>query len=237
MNIRILACLLLTALFFPVSAKAQLEELDRMFLVLVEVEKPADIPLCYTSNFDKKRVRIDFAFEDTINYLADFVYEEEPLYGPDCFVPEMKLIFQHYTYVVSLYCTAAIKYKNSAPYTPSSTRMKNDLVFTESVYQYLGRLKIVHFSGKAPNQALLDKVVTSDPLEDADDTLEAVEDMFLEDAEIDDLDAELQSEAGANDGMFDAVEIEEADIDEPEEILEEEAEAPKKPVAKPRQGG
>jgi hypothetical protein len=199
MNLRLLACLLLTATFFSPPVKAQVEELDRMFLVQVEVEKPADIALCYTTSFDKKRVKIDFAFEDTINYLTDFIYEEEPMYGPDCFVPEMKLIFQRYTYVVSLYCTAAIKYKNSAPYTTSSVRIKNDLIFTPSVYQYLNRLKVVHFGAKT-NKALLDKVVTSDPLEEMSDNVDSLDDMLLNDGDVDDLDAELQNEADSNDG-------------------------------------
>lgn len=211
-----------------------MEELDRMFLVLVEVEKPADIPLCYTTSFDKKRVKIDFAFEDTINYLSDFIYEEEQLYGPECFVPEMKLIFRQYTYVVSLYCTAAIKYKNSAPYTTSSTRMKNDLIFTHSVYEYLGRLKTVHFSNKALNKALLDKVITSDPLEEADDSVEGLNDMFLDEAETEEIDTELQSETGNNDGAADVPEIEEEeeDIDDLD-LLDEEPEAEKKPAIKP----
>lgn len=235
MNIRMMACLLLIALLASSPAKAQMEELDRMYLVLIEVEKPADIALCYTTGFDKKRVKIDFAFEDTINYLSDFIYEEEPLYGPECFVPEMKLIFQRYTYVVSLYCTTAIKYKNSAPYTTSSVRIKNDLIFTQSVYQYLNKLKTVHFSNKTPNKALLDKVVTSDPLEEMDESVDDVDNLFLEEGEVDELDAELQDDAGNTGEMFDAIEIDEGG-DDPDLLDDDDDETDKKPPVK-RAGG
>ncbi len=234
MNLRILICLLLSALFYFPSARAQMADMDRMFLVLVNVEKPADIALCYTTKFDKKRVAIDFAFEDTINYLSDFIYEEEELYGPDCFVPEMKLIFRHYTYIVSLYCTSAIKYKNSAPFTTSSVRMKNDLVFTSSVYQFLNRLKVRHFANKSPNKSLIDKVVTSDPLEDPDNNIDDLDKMFLSEDEVDDLDTELQDEAGENGAMFDEIEI---DDDDDDEDLLVEPDGAKKPVGKSRAAG
>jgi hypothetical protein len=231
-----LACLLFAVLFASLPAKAQLEELDRMFLVQVEVDKPADIALCYTTGFDKKRVKIDFAFEDTINYLADFIYEEDPMYGPDCFVPEMKLIFRQYTYVVSLYCTTAIKYKNAAPYTTSSVRMKNDLIFTQSVYQYLNRLKALYFGNKTPNKALLEKVITSDPLEEMNENVDALDEMFLDEAEVDELEVELQDEAGSNNGMFDAIEIHDDEADDPD-LLDDDEETDKKPPVKNRAGG
>ncbi|MEO0470710.1 MAG: hypothetical protein AAF206_13875, partial [Bacteroidota bacterium] len=142
--------------------------------------------LCYTTKFDKKRVSIQYAFEDTINYLSDFIYEEEPLYGPECFVPEVKLVFRYNTYVISMYCSKVLKYKNSAAFVTSARRMKNDLILTQSVYDYLQRLRQKHFGSKKPNQALLAKVITSEPFEEPEKETDELDLLIDEDMEEDD---------------------------------------------------
>jgi hypothetical protein len=145
---------------------AQSEYQESMYLLRVDVNSPAEAKLCYTNRFDRESVKIIYEYEDTINYLADFIYEEEELYGPECFVPELKLVFKYYTYVVSLYCATAVKYKNSAPYRASATQMPNDLIFTQSVYDYLYSLKLKHFGNVKPSEALLKELNLEAPLED-----------------------------------------------------------------------
>jgi hypothetical protein len=199
-------CLLI--LFCLASSKTELraQEKDRMFLVLLEIQDPKDIAFCYTTRFDKNKAMIEYAFDDTLNYLEDFIYEEEQLFGPDCFMPEMKLIFKNYTYIISLYCTAAIKYKNSAPFTPSSVRLRNDLVFTQTVYMYLADLKDRYFGEKEMNWELVNKVITSEPLIEADPYLD---------------DAELELYDGFEDDLFeDELDLE----DDPLELLDDDLE-------------
>lgn len=179
---------------------AQDDYMETVFLIRLDVSSPEEAKICFTNRFDKERVKIDFAFEDTINYLADFIYEEDEMYGPDCFVPEIKLSFKYYTYIISLYCTKAIKYKNSAPYKASSTRMSNDLVFTQSVYDYLVSLKANNLGRGQTSLALLKKTVTDVPLDDLD-TFDFGDILDEEDEEDDDkLDAEDEALMKQDDG-------------------------------------
>jgi hypothetical protein len=179
---------------------AQNENVETVFLIRLDVSSPEEAKLCYTNQFDKERVRIDFAFEDTINYLADFIYEEDEMYGPDCFVPEIKLAFKYYTYVISLYCAQSIMYKNSAPYKASATRIPNDIVFTQSVYDYLNNLKNKKLGRGQTSLALLKKTVTDVPLEDLnlidfdDLNLEGDEDEEEDDDKLSEEDEELMKQ-------------------------------------------
>lgn len=217
MNARVVLLLLLSPLgcLIPRSAQAQFQEMDRMYLVLVDVDKAEDIPLCYTNRFDQQQAEIVYAFEDTINYLADFIYEEDALHGPDCFVPDLKLVYRKYTYVFSLYCSKAIKYQNVSPYKASPQRVRNDLILTESVLAYLKRLKAEHFPSSSDQQTLLGKVVASEPLEELSED-ESDLDALLEDDfgdEEEDLDLE---EEKARRILPEEAEVElEEDIDDP----------------------
>lgn len=164
------------------SVHAQ-EFTDKMYLVLLDIKGPEDIAKCYTKDYDRQHVQITYEYEDKMNYLVDFIDEEEKLYGPDCFIPELKLVFEHYTYVVSLYCSSAIKYKNSSPFTPSSSRMKNDLIFTASVTDYLNELKVQYFGYISLDPQLIAKLSKEESL---DDMFDLNDDFLLEDDDEDD---------------------------------------------------
>jgi len=166
MVLRFFIFLILGCVLLPMQA--QDDYVETVYLIRLDVSSEDEAKMCFTNRYDRERVKIEYAFEDTINYLADFIYEEDEMYGPDCFVPEIKLAFKYYTYVISLYCTKAVKYKNSAPYKASSTRMSNDIVFTQSVYDYLMALKNQHFGRGQTSLALLKKTVTDVPLDELD---------------------------------------------------------------------
>lgn len=143
---------------------AQSEEEETVYLVLLDLKSPEDVAKCYTDKFDKKKVKLHYAEEDTLNLLDEFSYDEEPLTRLDCFVPDLKLVFRDYTYVISLYCTTSLKYRNNSPFIPSKERIPNDLVFTSSLHIYLRQLRARYFGKKEPNKALLNRIITGDPL-------------------------------------------------------------------------
>ena len=76
------------------------------------------------------------------------------------------MIFRHHTYVISLYCSKVIKYHNEEAFTPTPTRVKNDLIITENVLDYFKQLKKDYFQIETPDQELIEKVVTSEPFEE-----------------------------------------------------------------------
>ena len=171
---------------------------EKVIVVQLDVQFPAQSEKCYTSSFDKKKIELNVAFDDTINFLPDFIFEEDAIEGPDCFMPQMKLIFKDYTYVVSLYCTSVLKYKNSAPYIPSASKLSNDLEITESVLTYLKKLHSKYF-GLPINltPAVCQRFLkTSSLLDEKDD------DIDLGDEEEDD-NSDLEKDVHDNQGLFD----------------------------------
>lgn len=197
--------LLVTAALFPMAPGQSIgtDDTEKVILVDVEVTNLADAKKCYLPSFDKKTVELNLSLDDPINYLSDFVLEEEALEGPDCFFPDMKIIFREYTYVVSLYCTSVIKYANAKPYTPSNRVAQNDLQFTESVLDLLSEMRQKYFGTKV-NSSLAQKFVKNAPLSSDDD----VDDSFLlkgddEDKDEEKEDAILEKDAVDTDGIFD----------------------------------
>jgi hypothetical protein len=186
--------------FFSLPASAQTDT-DGVIVVALKVADEEQAKLCYTDLFDIKSVKKTFAFEDTLNLLADFAYEEENFDPVDCFVPNFKLIFRYYTYVISMDCSKAIKYQNSAAFTPSGKRMPNDLAFTPSVYGYLDRLIQGYFRGHRADPQLVQKSLGSDYLQ-ADEGLDELENMLYDD-DLDDGDDDLLDlDDPADDDLF-----------------------------------
>ncbi|MEZ4684705.1 MAG: hypothetical protein R3B47_01115 [Bacteroidia bacterium] len=163
---------------------------DGVIVVALRVADEEQAKLCYTDLFNVKSVKKTFGFEDTLNLLADFAYEEENLDPIDCFVPDLKLVFRYYTYVISMECSKAIKYQNSSAFTPSGKRMPNDLTFTPSVYDYLSGLMRKNFPGHRADQKLVQKSLGNDYMQ-ADDGLDELEDMLFDDDDLDDDDSDL----------------------------------------------
>lgn len=56
-----------------------------------------------------------------------------------CFYADYRLIYKDYTYVVSTHCTAALKFKNTAPYTPGAEQVRSDFVFTSAMLDKIER--------------------------------------------------------------------------------------------------
>lgn len=182
-----------------------------MYLISMQVTDLKQVPLCYSGQNDIARVKIPFTTEDTINRLEDFALTEDELNSPDCFVPEMKMIFKNYTYVISMYCTTVKMFKNSAPYTPSATQLKTDFAFTQSVYMYLNKLKKKHFKDLKidPNVMAKIKLEKAVVIEIDNDTKELEEQLKKEEEEVDDKDDDNIEDKGE----FDKIEIEEKDPD------------------------
>lgn len=182
-----------------------------MYLISMQVTDLKQVPLCYSGQNDLTRVKIPFTTEDTINRLEDFALTEDELNSPDCFVPEMKMIFKNYTYVVSMYCTTVKMFKNSAPYTPSATQLKTDFAFTQSVYMYLNKLKKKHFKDLKIDATVMSKIKLEKAvvMEIDNDTKELEEQLKKEEEEVDDKDDDNIEDKGE----FDKIEIEEKDPD------------------------
>ncbi len=197
MNIRIKA-LLVTALVMLTGNVLQGQAgQERVYLVWLEVQRPSDVAHCYTERFDRQRVVLDIPIDDPLVDLADYAFGAEEMEGPDCFIPELKLIYRNYTYIVSLYCTKVIKYQNASPFTPSNRRVKSDLLISEDVYTYLSDLRVRHFGRQSISSGLLSQITTGEPLEnltEADIDLDAL----LNEETLDPLDAELEKDTRDN---------------------------------------
>lgn len=182
------------------SAQAQnraTEEASKVYLVLMDLEADIDLTFLYSKKYDKKFVSIDYAVDDSINNLDDFSYYEQPLAGPECFVPEIKLVYESHTYVISLYCAKVVKYRNKTPWFTSQERLKNDLQLTPRMVTYLDKLRLQHFGAEAANKEFFKTVATGKEVEDLQDNGAELEWLFneemLDDAS-DEADLEFEQE-------------------------------------------
>lgn len=179
------------------SVPAQTQEDPKVILVDLKVKTPADAPKCIGTTFDSKRVELPLDIDDPLNTLEDFAMGEDPLEGPDCFMPEMKVIFREYTYIFSMYCTSVKKYGNSQPYVPSSKALRPDIEMTESVVEILDELRKKHFGTSVdPKVAALFNKPAKLEDEKIDDS-----DLYNEDDE----DKDLEKDAIDKEGWFDKV--------------------------------
>jgi hypothetical protein len=178
----------------------------KVILVDLNVKSPADASKCYGNTFDAKRVELSLDWDDPLNTLEDFAMSEDPLEGPDCFMPELKVIFREYTYVFSMYCTAVKKYGNSAPFIPSAKAMRPDVEMTESVVELLDELRKKHFGTTVDPKvaAVFNKPIKLDE-EKIDDS-----DLYKDD----DDDKDLEKDALDKEGWFDKVKDPTLDTDE-----------------------
>lgn len=189
-----------------VAVPAQAQEDLKVILVDLNVKKPEDAPRCYANTFDSKRVELSIDIDDPLNTLEDFALSEDPLEGPDCFMPELKVIFREHTYVFSMYCTSVKKYGNSAPYMPSSKALRPDVQMTESVVQLLDELRKKHFGTSVdPKIAALFNKPAKLEEEKIDD-----HDLYNEDDE----DKDIEKDALDKEGWFDKVKDPGLDEDE-----------------------
>lgn len=78
---------------------------------------------------------------DTLANLPGFIDREAPVLETTCFYPDIKLVYKNYTYIVSTHCASIFKFKNDRPFTPTTKRLANDFMFTESLIGYFIRLK------------------------------------------------------------------------------------------------
>lgn len=218
-----LSFLLVSLCFSPLIA--QFEDDDHAFLVLIDLEKKEDIALSYTNKFDKKKFKLEFNLNDTLRGLEEFAYEEDALLGPECFVPEIKLVYRYYTHVISLHCTKAITFKNESPFLATAEILPNHLVITPSVHSYLSRLKQSYFGRKNPNQALMDQIFT-DPLRPNPFLGDVDIDIFVK--ELKGLD-EVEIDTIPTSSSPDKVDMWESELLEIEKELEEEEEEDEKP--------
>ena len=123
--------------FAPSATSFRVADTDRVILVDLNVESPRDAGKAFSSQFDRERVEVNVPYDDPLFTLEDYALAEEALEGPDCFLPQLKLIFREDTYVFSLYCTSVVRYRNSAPFKTSSKTVRSDIKVTESVLDYL----------------------------------------------------------------------------------------------------
>ena len=210
--------MVLLAFALPSFKSAPVIAQDDLKVILVDlaVKTPSDAPKCFSNQFDRKRVEVMVDIDDPLYTMEDFALSEDPLEGPGCFMPEMKVIFRQYTYVFSMYCTAVVKYRNSAPYVPSGKKLRPDIEMTESVVELLDGTRKKYFDSK------FDPSVAAKFNKAKKIVEEKVDDSKLYEDDGDDDDKELAKDAIDKEGWFDKVK--DPGLEEDKSIGEEEEE-------------
>ncbi len=176
-------------------------DLEKVILVDLDVKSPQDAPKAYSTQFDRKRIELDVPYDDKFFTLEDYSMAEDPLEGPDCFFPQLKMIFRAETYVFSLYCTRVIKYKNQSPFVPSGKRAQSDIKVTESVLSLLQDTYKEYF-GDNFDPEVANRFVKKEQLKEVDNSVDDAS--LLEEDEDDEAeDKTLEKDANDKEGWFD----------------------------------
>ncbi|MCS7161961.1 MAG: hypothetical protein NZ958_01350 [Bacteroidia bacterium] len=88
-------------------------------------------------SWEEKRVTIKVPRLDWEEEFEELTDEEADPSIAECFIPQLKLISERYTYVISLACYNLIAFQNSAPYTSSPTRVQSPISFTAGLQYFL----------------------------------------------------------------------------------------------------
>lgn len=109
-------------------------------------------------SWEEKSVRLRLTDEIEDVFIA---VQEEAVDKPisECFIPQLKLITERYTYIISLACENLIAFQNEKPYKPSSRQVQSPITFTEDFQYFLE--KAVEKYMKIPPKKLYAEYSTS----------------------------------------------------------------------------
>lgn len=87
-------------------------------------------------SWEEKRAKIRLPSED---WEETFIEEDDENDQPisQCFLPQIKLITQRYTFVISLACENFITYQNKAPFVSSNIQTANPFGFSEEFRYFI----------------------------------------------------------------------------------------------------
>ncbi len=88
-------------------------------------------------SWEEKRIKVRFKNADWEDAFTDDTKEEEDPPISQCFLPQIKLITDRYTFIVSLGCGNLITFQNKAPFTPSPNRVQNPFDFTDEFRYFI----------------------------------------------------------------------------------------------------
>lgn len=136
-------------LFATAGVRAQLNSTENEVVIVVQLQAdpPLDAVQALLPSSEISRVVLpleegSLLAHSSITEAGEF---QEVIGSAGCFFPNMKLVYSDVTYVVSTYCTDARKYMNDGPYLSGTREMPVDLVFTEELLNYLGKVQLEHF--------------------------------------------------------------------------------------------
>lgn len=148
-------------------------------------------------SWEEKRVKIRLPSADWEETFVDDGTDRDPPIS-ECFIPQIKLITERYTYIISLACNNLVAFQNTAPYQPSPRRVQSPISFTDELRYFLEKASEKHLK-IPPKRLYTEYSLAYVPL-----TRGAIQ--------YEDLDVLL--------GQSQVIEEEEEDPDEPEEVQE-----------------
>ncbi len=183
------------------SVSQTVSGLERIILVDLNVKSPEDAPKAYSVQFDRKKIKLEVPYDSEFFTLEDYSLAEDPLEGPDCFFPQLKMIFRTETYVFSLYCTSVIRYRNQSPFVPSGKRIHSEIKVTKSVLSLLQETHREYF-GDTFDPVVANRFVKREKLKEIDNTVD--DSPLLNEADEDTVeDQRLEIDASDKEGWFD----------------------------------
>ncbi|MFO0398011.1 MAG: hypothetical protein ACK50T_00155, partial [Sphingobacteriia bacterium] len=132
----------LPALFVGILTmlQASLGQSLKVVFIQMDPSRPVSFADSYRSTLDLQKVSQDLPLHHPLLHLADYTDKEPVVFNSSCidpiaeacFLPEMKMVLSDVTYVFGNHLAHAIKFKNTAPYSPGPQMLPLDFLFTET---------------------------------------------------------------------------------------------------------
>ncbi len=87
-------------------------------------------------SWEEKRAKIRLPVEDWEETFVDEEDEADKSIS-QCFIPQIKIITERYTFVISLACENFVTYQNKAPFVPSEVRTLNPFGFSDEFRYFI----------------------------------------------------------------------------------------------------
>ncbi|MCS6904240.1 MAG: hypothetical protein RML72_08715 [Bacteroidia bacterium] len=135
--------ILLTSCSFILIVNAQTPEV--VWVAQIDPSLQFSVEQALKETSERKRLKFFFSPQDTLHNLHKFLDFQEPILEIDCFIPNLKIIYRRYTYLISTHCGKILKFENKAPFEPAPIPLATDFLLTLSSLDYLQRFQQKYF--------------------------------------------------------------------------------------------
>ncbi len=219
---------LLVVHFYTIAQ--QYDANDHVILVQLELNEKLLLPSYWNSyEIENKRIMLHLSDDEPLADIEAIEDEEDNSYTTNCFIPNLKLIYKDFTYLISSLCNKVRKFENIRPFEMGEKELPCSLTYSADLSRSLEKYQAIFFGPTYKSE--YNTFVQKNSSKIAPDTIGSGTNSNLntnksgieeekEDAELEETEANEEIEEKEEFGM--GFENQEEEMDDEDEDIEEE---------------